>query len=125
MDILHTDAAPKAIGPYAQAVAQGGFVFCSGQLPLVPETMLLAGDGIESQTKQVLANIKAVLAEAGCTQEHVVQARVFLIDLAEFQTVNALYAEFFGSHTPARTTIQVAALPMGARVEIECLAMRP
>ncbi|MCA1945256.1 MAG: RidA family protein [Desulfovibrio sp.] len=125
MQFLHTDKAPKAIGPYSQAVIAGGFVFMSGQIPLIPGTTELAGTEIESQTRQVLANIGAVLEAAGCTPADVVQSRVFLADMKDFQAMNALYAGFFGEHKPVRTTIQVAGLPMGALVEIECLAMKP
>ncbi len=124
MQSFHTDAAPQAIGPYVQAVACNGFVFLSGQTPLVPETMQLAGDDIETQARQVLANLGAILKEAGLTPADVVQCRVYLTDMAEFQAMNAIYAAFFGDHKPARTTIQAAALPMGAKVEIECMAVQ-
>ncbi|GAB7080995.1 RidA family protein [Megalodesulfovibrio paquesii] len=122
MQFLHTDKAPKAIGPYSQSVVAGGFLFMSGQIPLIPGTTELAGTDIESQTRQVLANIAAVLESAGCTPADVIQSRVFLADLKDFQAMNALYATFFGEHKPVRTTVQVAGLPMGALVEIECLA---
>lgn len=118
MEFIATDKAPAAIGPYAQAVKVGDWLYTSGQIPLTPEGEL-AGDDIESQTKQVFKNLKAVLDAAGARTDQVVKATVFLTDLNHFSRVNELYAEFFQSHTPARSCVQVAALPKGAQIEIE------
>ncbi|GGJ08774.1 endoribonuclease L-PSP [Alicyclobacillus cellulosilyticus] len=124
MDIIATAKAPAAIGPYAQAVAAGPFVFTSGQIPLRPDGTMVEGD-IRAQAEQVLHNLDAVLAAAGCRREDVVKATIFLTDLAAFATVNEVYAAYFGDHRPARSTVQVAALPRGAQVEIEFVAVRP
>lgn len=118
MEFIATDKAPAAIGPYAQAVKVGDWLYTSGQIPLTPEGEL-AGDDIESQTKQVFKNLKAVLEAAGARTDQVDKATVFLTDLNHFSRVNELYAEFFQSHTPARSCVQVAALPKGAQIEIE------
>lgn len=123
MKLIHSDAAPKAIGPYSQAVVAGGFVFASGQIPLDPATgQLVAGD-ISAQTRRVFANIDAVLAGAGSSLQKVVKATVFLTDLSHFGTVNTIYEEAFAGARPARSTVQVAALPRGAQVEIEVVAL--
>ncbi len=120
--IISTAAAPAAVGPYSQAVRTGNFVFCSGQVPLVPETGALVGEDFAEQTKQVLNNVAAVLRAAGLTPAHVVKTTVFLTDLARFGEFNALYAELFGENPPARSCVQVAALPKDAQVEVECIA---
>ena len=122
--VIATDKAPKAIGPYSQAIEADGLVFTSGQLGLVPETGELA-EGVEAQARQALENIKAVLAEAGLTMDNVVKTTVLLADMADFAAVNAIYAEFFteGSY-PARSAFQVAALPKGGLVEIETICVR-
>ena len=120
---VHSDAAPKAIGPYSQAVVAGGFVFASGQIPLDPDTGELVEGDIAAQTRRVLANLEAVLAAAGTSLEKVVKATVFLTDLSHFGTVNAIYEEALGGARPARSTVQVAALPRGAEVEIEVVAV--
>ena len=119
-----TSAAPAPVGPYNQAVLAGGWLYCSGQIPLDPQTGAMVGDGdVASETRQVLKNLTAVLEAAGATAQHVVRTTVFLADLADFQTVNGIYAEVFGVGTsPARACVQVAALPKGARVEIDCVA---
>lgn len=119
-----TTAAPAPVGPYNQAVLAGGWLYCSGQIPLDPETGVMVGDGdVASETRQVLKNLNAVLEAAGATAQHVVRTTVFLADLEDFQTVNGIYAEMFGAGTsPARACVQVAALPKGARVEIDCVA---
>ncbi len=122
LEILHTDAAPAAIGPYSQAVRAGSFLFTSGQIPLTPEGQLVAGDA-GAQATQVFANLDAILVNAGATRSHVVKATVFVADLADFETINKVYAEFFGDHRPARTTVQVARLPRDAKVEIEVVAL--
>lgn len=116
-----TSDVPAAIGPYSQAVRVDNMLYCSGQIPLRPDGSGPA-EGIEAQTRQVLANVHAVLKAAGATPAHVVKTTIFLTDLADFQTVNTLYAEFFSEPFPARSTIQVAALPKGASVEIEVMA---
>ena len=121
----HSDDAPKAIGPYAQAVAAGGFLYTSGQIPLDPKSGEMVGGGFEAQARQVLANLRAVLAAAGCEFRHVVKATVYVIDLADFPKLNALYGEAMGDHRPARSTVQVAALPKGALVEIDLVARLP
>ncbi len=122
--VIATDKAPKAIGPYSQAIEADGLVFTSGQLGLIPETGELA-EGVEAQARQALMNIKAVLAEAGLTMDNVVKTTVLLADMADFAAVNAIYAEFFteGSY-PARSAFQVAALPKGGLVEIETICVR-
>ena len=119
-----TPAAPAPVGPYNQAVLAGGWLYCSGQIPLDPETGAMVGDGdVARETRQVLKNLSAVLEAAGATAAHVVRTTVFLADLGDFQTVNGIYAEMFGAGTsPARACVQVAALPKGARVEIDCVA---
>jgi 2-iminobutanoate/2-iminopropanoate deaminase len=121
---IETDAAPAAIGPYCQAVGAGEWVFCSGQLALDPETGQMVGDGdIEAETRQVLRNLDAVLEKARASRGDVVKATVYLTDIDEFSTVNQVYAEFFeGLVPPARATVQVAALPKGAKVEIDFTA---
>ncbi len=122
MNIVATDAAPKAIGPYSQAIAQGGLVFCSGQIPLDPASMKIVPGGIEAQTEQVLKNLSAVLAAAGSDLSRVVKTTVFLQNLEDFAGMNAAYARAFAGHAPARATVQVARLPLDALIEIECVA---
>ncbi len=121
---VETDLAPAPVGPYNQAVRVGELLFCSGQIALDPASGELVGGGdVEAETRQVLANLKAVLAAGGSSPERVVRTTVFLADLADFARVNALYAEVFGSGVaPARACVQVAALPKGARVEIDAIA---
>ena len=121
----HTDQAPAAIGPYAQAVTAGGFLFTSGQFPLDPATGEIVSGGFEAQARQVLANLRAVLASAGCGFSDVVKATVYVADLADFPKLITLYAEAMASHRPARSTVQVAALPRGALVEIDFVAKLP
>ncbi len=121
---ITTTAAPAPVGPYNQAVLAGGWLYCSGQIPLDPATGVMVGDGdVAEETHQVLKNLVAVLNEAGATPAQVVRTTVFLADLGDFQTVNQLYADVFGDGvSPARACVQVAALPKGARVEIDCVA---
>ncbi len=114
--------APKAIGPYSPLVLSQGFAFLSGQIPLDPATGKLVGDSIEAQTEQVLKNIAAILSVAGLTFRNVVKTTIFLTDLGTFQTVNKIYEASLGGARPARSTVQVAALPMGSKIEIEMLA---
>ncbi len=125
MQILSTDNAPAAVGPYSQAVRSGNLLFCAGMLPLVPAVMKIEATEIEGQTLQVLTNIQAVLGAAGLTLANVVKSTVFLKDLGDFAKMNALYAGAFGSHKPARSTVQVAKLPLDALVEIEVVAEFP
>ncbi len=125
LEKITTEGAPQAIGPYAQAIAAGDLVFCSGQIPLDAGTGELLRATIREETRRVLDNLAAVLRAAGSDLEHVVKTTVFLTDLADFGEVNAAYGEAFKGHTPARATVQVAGLPRGARVEIECVAIRP
>lgn len=124
MKIVSTPQAPAAIGPYSQAIDTGAYVFCSGQIPIDPATGKLCSDDFEAQTKQVLANVAAVLAAAGLTTQHVVKSTVFLKDMADFPKLNPLYEAAFAPHKPARSTIQVAKLPLDSRVEIEVIAFR-
>lgn len=122
MDIVKTDGAPEAIGPYSQAVKAGGFVFCSGQIPLNPETMTLVGETVGEQTSQVLKNLGEVLKAAGSEVGNIVKTTVFLKDMNDFVEMNNVYAKFFGEHKPARATVEVARLPKDVLVEIECTA---
>jgi len=121
---ITTTAAPAPVGPYNQAVLAGGWLYCSGQIPLDPTSGEMVGNGdVAAETRQVLTNLQAVLKEAGASPAQVVRTTVFLADLGDFQTVNAIYAEVFGDGvSPARACVQVAALPKGARVEIDCVA---
>ncbi|GIW00926.1 RidA family protein [Roseiflexus sp.] len=121
--VVQTPDAPQAIGPYSQAIIADGFVFCSGQIPLTPDGVLVEGD-VAVQTRQVLANLQAVLTAAGSSLDQVVKTTVFLADMSDFAAMNAVYAEFFATNPPARSTIQVARLPRDARVEIEAIALR-
>ena len=121
---IATAGAPAAIGPYSQAVEAGGCVYVSGQLPITPATGQMAEGGVAELTRQSLANIRAILAEAGLGMENVVKTTVMLADMADFAEMNAVYAEFFTAPFPARSAFAVKALPKGARVEIECLAVR-
>lgn len=120
---LATGGAPAAIGPYAQGIAAGGFLFLSGQIPLDPTTGQLIQGSVEDETRRVLENLRAVLAAAGTTLDAVVKTTVYLADLADFPRVNQVYAEYFAEPFPARATVQVAALPRGARVEIDAIAL--
>lgn len=122
MRFLATEGAPKAIGPYSQAVAEGGFLFASGQIPLDPETGELVSGGIEAGTERVLDNIEAVLKSAGLSFSDVVKTTVFLVRSEDFPAMNAVYARRFGEHRPARSTVIVAALPKGAVVEMDLIA---
>lgn len=120
--IIATDKAPAAVGPYSQGVRLGDFVFTAGQLGIVPGTKEFAGPDIESQTRQALENLKAVLEASGSCLEHVVKTTVFLQDIEEFSRMNQAYAEVFSEDPPARSAVEVAALPLGGRVEIEAVA---
>jgi 2-iminobutanoate/2-iminopropanoate deaminase len=124
-DAVHAAAAPTAVGPYSHAVREGGLLFLSGQTPLHPETGALVEGGIEAQTRQVFANLDAVLTAANSSFADVAKVNVYLTDLSDFPTVNALYATYFTEPYPARTTVVVAGLPLGAAVEIELVARVP
>ena len=119
----HSDAAPKAIGPYSQAIVANGFVFCSGQTPIDPATGNLVEGGIEAQTHQVFKNLIAVLTSAGSSLDQVVKSNVFLKDMNNFAAMNAIYASYFKGAPPARSTIEVARLPKDCIVEIEMIAL--
>lgn len=123
--IIHTDKAPKAIGPYSQAIRTETLVFTAGQIALDPSTGELVPGGIEEQTRQALTNLKHILDAADSGLAYVVKTTVFLKDMSDFPKMNAVYAEFFDENPPARSTIAVAALPKGALVEIEVVAMLP
>jgi 2-iminobutanoate/2-iminopropanoate deaminase len=123
-EIIKTSEAPAAIGPYSQAVRAGDFIFTSGQIGLQPETGKLV-EGVEAQTRRVLANLHAVLTAAGAGFEQVVKTTIFLADMSDFQLVNTLYAAEFAADPPARSTVQVASLPRKALVEIEMVAYAP
>jgi 2-iminobutanoate/2-iminopropanoate deaminase len=124
-DVVSTDKAPKAIGPYSQGIKAGDFVFTAGQAGVDPATGKLVEGGIGEQTRQVLKNIQAILEAAGTSLDRVVKVGVFLQDMADFQAMNAVYAEFFppDKNPPARTTVQAAKLPLGALVEIDAVAL--
>ena len=122
MDIVSSPDAPAAVGPYSHAVRSGGLLFCSGQVALDPATNTFLDGPVEAQARQVFANLRAVLATAGAGLADVVKATVFLADMADFGAVNAVYVEAFGAHRPARSTVAVRGLPVGARVEIEVIA---
>ena len=122
MRTISTPDAPAAIGPYTQAQISGNHLFTAGQIPLVPETMEMVTGSIEAQTEQVLRNLSAVLAAASTSWDRVVKTTVFLTDLGDFAAFNAVYARVLGEAKPARSTVQVAALPRGANVEIELIA---
>lgn len=122
--VVSTDKAPKAIGPYSQAIVCGDLIFTSGQIPLDPATQALVTGDVREQTERVMENLGAVLQAAGAGFENVVKATIFLADLADFATVNEVYGKRFPRSPPARSTVQVAALPKGARVEIDLIARR-
>lgn len=121
--IIATEHAPQAIGPYSQAILAGGFVFASGQIPIDPETSQFVEGGIAEQTEQVLRNISNLLEAAGTSLARVVKTTVFLADMNDFAAMNEVYARFFGTEPPARSTVQAARLPRDARVEIEVVAL--
>lgn len=122
MQTLYSENAPKALGPYAQAQQVGNLIFCSGQTGINPKTGLVEADTVEGQTQQVLENLAAVLASVGLTLQNVVKCNVYLSTMADFEKMNKVYGDMFALHTPARTTVAVAGLPLDALVEIECVA---
>ena len=119
----HTDNAPKALGPYSQVIVANGFVFCAGQTPVDPATGKLVEGDVSVQTRRCLDNLAAVLESAGSGWDHAVKVSVFLKDLGDFATMNAVYAEYMPSPAPVRSTVEVAGLPLGARVEIDVVAV--
>ncbi len=125
MKAHHTAEAPEAIGPYSQAIACAGWLYTSGQVALDPATGELADGGFQAQARQVMSNLRAVLDSAGCTFADVVKATIYVVDLADFAVLNAIYGEAMGDHRPARSTVQVAALPKGALVEIDLVTRLP
>jgi 2-iminobutanoate/2-iminopropanoate deaminase len=122
-EIIASDGAPKAIGPYSQAVRANGFVFVSGQIALDPKTQQLVSGGIAEQTVRVLENLKAILEASGSSLSHVVRATVFLADMNEFAVMNEVYGRYFSTQPPARSTVQVSRLPRDVRVEIDVIAL--
>jgi 2-iminobutanoate/2-iminopropanoate deaminase len=124
LGVVATDAAPKAIGPYSQAIITDNLVFTAGQVALDPKTGELVGPTTAEQTEQVFANLKAVLAAAGTSLGNVVKTTVYLADMADFAEMNEVYAKHFGAHKPARSTVQAAGLPKNARVEIDVIAVK-
>lgn len=122
-EVVYTDKAPAAVGPYSQAIKAGNVLYCSGQIPLVPETGVLVEGDIKAQADQSLKNVKAVLAKAGADFTNVVKTTVYIVNMGDFAAVNEVYADYFGDHKPARSCVAVAELPKGAKVEIEVLAV--
>ena len=121
--IISTSDAPAALGPYSQAVRVGSTIYCAGQIPLDPKSGQIVAGGIDVQTRRVMDNVTAILKAEGLTCDNVVKTTIFLADLGDFQTVNEIYGSYFKQAPPARSTVQVAALPKGARVEIEVIAV--
>ena len=124
MKVISTKNAPQAIGPYSQAIVTNGMIYTSGQVALLPDGSLVDGDVVE-QTHQVLKNLTAVLSEVGAGLDSVVKTTIFLADMGDFLKVNEVYAEYFGEHKPARSTVAVKTLPLNVSVEIDCIAVKP
>ena len=122
IQIIHSDNAPKAVGPYSQAMVHAGVLHTSGQIGLIPEKGELAGDSVEEQAEQVTRNLSAVLEAAGASTSDIIKANIYLIDMADFPVVNTIYAAWLGEHRPARATVAVAQLPLGAKIEIDLIA---
>ena len=122
-NVIATTEAPGAVGPYSQAIATDGFVFTAGQIPINPATGKIEAETIEDQTRQVLANVDGVLRAAGSGLHRIVKMTVFMTDLEDFQAMNGVYAEFFPSNPPARSAVQVVALPLGVQIEMEAIAL--
>jgi len=120
--VIHSDQAPKAVGPYSQAVVSNGVLYASGQLGLLPEQGKLVADGVQAQARQVTANLSSVLTEAGVGITDILKVNIFLTDMGDFPLVNEIYADWLGEHRPARATVAVAALPLGAKVEMDLIA---
>ena len=124
IEFVATDSAPKAIGPYSQATVAGGLIFSAGQIALEPASMVVVEGDIREQTEQVFSNLRAILVAAGSGLDRVVKTTVYLVDMADFAAMNEVYASHFGAHRPARSTVAVAALPRGVRVEIDVVAIK-
>lgn len=122
--VLHTDLAPAAVGPYSQAIVANNMIFTSGQIPLNPNTGKIEAATIEEQTEQVMQNLRCVLAEGGVSFDRVIKTTCFLADMNDFAAFNGVYAKYFPENAPARSCVQVAALPMGAKVEVEVIAVK-
>lgn len=122
--VLHTELAPAAVGPYSQGIVANGFVFASGQVPIDPKAGKITAETIEAQSEQALKNLKAVLAQGGVGLDRVVKTTCFLSDMNDFAAFNGVYAKFFPENAPARSCVQVAALPLGAKVEVEAIAVQ-
>ena len=120
--VIHTDFAPKAVGPYSQAVSMGDFLFCSGQISIDPKTQEVFTGDIQKQTEMVLNNIEAILKSSGLDFSHIIKTTIFLTNMSDFTSVNEIYAKRFSSEPPARSTVAVAGLPKGVNVEIEVIA---
>jgi len=125
IDAVHSNDAPKAVGPYSQGIRHGDVLYLSGQIGLDPATGSLVGDTVEAQARQVMHNLSAVLHAGGCSTQDIIKANIFLVDMADFPKINAIYAEWLGEHRPARATVAVAALPLAAKVEIDLIARVP
>ncbi|MEX1010516.1 MAG: RidA family protein [Balneolaceae bacterium] len=123
-NIVYTDKAPEAIGPYSQATTAGGFVWCSGQIPLDPQTMEMVQGDVSVQARQVMENLKHVLSEAGSSFGRVIKCTIYLADMKDFASVNEVYGHYFPQDPPARETVAVKELPKGSRVEISCIALQ-
>lgn len=122
---VHSDEAPKAVGPYSQAIRHGDVLYLSGQIGLDPATGALVGETVEAQARQVMQNLTAVLRAGGSSTDDIIKANIYLVDMADFPKINGIYAEWLGEHRPARATVAVAALPLGAQVEIDLVARVP
>ena len=122
IETIATESAPKALGPYSQALKTGGFIFCSGQIPINPATNSIEASTIEDQTRQAISNLKNVLEKAGSSLSKVVKTRVFIKDMNDFAALNGVYAEMFGDTKPARSCVQAARLPKDVKIEIEAIA---
>ena len=123
-EVIHTDLAPKAVGPYSQAIMTENMIYTSGQIPIDPKAGKIVAETIEAQTEQVMNNLKAVLATAGVGMDRIVKTTCYLADINDFAAFNGVYAQYFLENPPARSCFQVAALPMGAKVEVEVVAVR-
>lgn len=123
IQVIHSDQAPRAIGPYSQAMLHAGMLYTSGQIGLDPVAGALVGDGVEAQAEQVMKNLSAVLKAAGAGVTDIIKVNIYLTDMGDFPLVNALYADWLGEHRPARATVAVAALPLAAKVEMDLIAM--
>ena len=125
LQMIHSDAAPQAVGPYSQAIVHNGLLYASGQIGLLPATGQMIADSVEAQALQVTENLTAVLNASGANCDDIIKVTIFLVDMADFPLVNTIYAKWLGEHRPARATVAVAALPLGAKVEMDLLARLP